>query len=54
VANQDELLAHILDAAAARTKVTSRSTQTTRDLRTWVAKYIESAIGTSEYLLWTV
>jgi hypothetical protein len=48
---RDELLAHILDAAASIKKREDQLRRTTRDLHTRAAKYIEVGGGIFEHLL---
>jgi hypothetical protein len=54
VDSPDELLAHILDAAACIKKREDQLRRSARDLRTRVAKCTEVDGGILEHLLWTV
>ena len=54
VDTQDELLPRVLRAAARIKKREGQLRRKTRDIRTWVAKFIETDDGISENLLETV
>jgi hypothetical protein len=43
-----------LDAAARIKTPKNQLRRTTRDFRTWVAKWIDVEVGISEYVLWKV